>query len=290
MPLTENWVFPIDTPLILHLDKYGKIWEKAFFLLNWSLIQSRSETACYWFVQCVKNEPMGWQQSCMSWWWRSPPEPARMGGAIWLYKRPFHHRIVRFFLLLQRLLCLAVNTPHSWTQQPWSARLIHHLFLAPQHRSSYDPVRCRHTAIYTLSKRAGVVATATLLLWLVLVSPACRWQQQRVCFLPGEIPCGRCTRWIWLFSLREHQSHLSALMDSFLFRKRLRPSRPLVFFLLGTCEGKKQWGRGSQCPTESELTSAQIPRALFLPHREVSPVLFSQTCNSFTVTFFPSSS
>ncbi len=54
--------------------------------------------------------------------------------------------------------------------------------------------------------------------------------------------------------------------------------------------GKKQWGRGSQCPTESELTSAQIPRALFLPHREVSPVLFSQTCNSFTVTFFPSSS
>ncbi len=37
-------MFPVDTPLVLRLDKdaYG---EKAIFLLNWSLIQSRSETA-----------------------------------------------------------------------------------------------------------------------------------------------------------------------------------------------------------------------------------------------------
>ncbi len=39
---------------------------------------------------------------------------------------------------------------------------------------------------------------------------------------------------------------------------------------------KKQRGRGSQRPVESELTSAQIPRASLSPHREVSPVLFSQ--------------
>ncbi len=39
---------------------------------------------------------------------------------------------------------------------------------------------------------------------------------------------------------------------------------------------KKQRGRGSQRPVESELTPAQIPRALLSPHREVSPVLFSQ--------------
>ncbi len=39
---------------------------------------------------------------------------------------------------------------------------------------------------------------------------------------------------------------------------------------------KKQRGRGSQRPVKSELTSAQIPRASLLPHREVSPVLFSQ--------------
>ncbi len=39
---------------------------------------------------------------------------------------------------------------------------------------------------------------------------------------------------------------------------------------------KKQRGRGSQRPIESELTPAQIPRASLSPHREVSPVLFSQ--------------
>ncbi len=39
---------------------------------------------------------------------------------------------------------------------------------------------------------------------------------------------------------------------------------------------KKQRGRGSQRPVESELTLAQIPRASLLPHREISPVLFIQ--------------
>ncbi len=38
----------------------------------------------------------------------------------------------------------------------------------------------------------------------------------------------------------------------------------------------KQQGRGSQRPVESELTPAQIPRASLSPHREMSPVLFSQ--------------
>ncbi len=32
--------------------------------------------------------------------------PARMGGAIWLYKRPFRHRILRFLLLQRRRLRL----------------------------------------------------------------------------------------------------------------------------------------------------------------------------------------
>ncbi len=39
---------------------------------------------------------------------------------------------------------------------------------------------------------------------------------------------------------------------------------------------KKQRGRGSQRPVESEFMPAQIPRASLSPHREVSPVLFSQ--------------
>ncbi len=61
---------------------------KAFFPSDWSLVQSRS----HWFVQCVKNEPMARQRCCTSLWRRNPLEPARMGGAIWLYKRPFRHR------------------------------------------------------------------------------------------------------------------------------------------------------------------------------------------------------
>ncbi len=39
---------------------------------------------------------------------------------------------------------------------------------------------------------------------------------------------------------------------------------------------KKQQGRGFQRLVESELTPAQIPRASFSPHREISPVLFIQ--------------
>ncbi len=39
---------------------------------------------------------------------------------------------------------------------------------------------------------------------------------------------------------------------------------------------KKQRGRNSQRPVESELTPAQIPRASLSPHREMSPVLFIQ--------------
>ncbi len=44
-------------------------------------------------MQWLKNEPMARQRSCTSLWRWSSPEPARMGGAIWLYKRAFCHRI-----------------------------------------------------------------------------------------------------------------------------------------------------------------------------------------------------
>ncbi len=97
-------------------------------------------------------------------------------------------------------------------------------------------------------------------------SPLPQW----VRFLFGEIPCRCHAHWIWLFSMREHQSCLSVLADSFLFREWLCPLRTPVFLL------KKQWGRGSQRISESELTSAQSLCALLSPHREVYPVLFSQ--------------
>ncbi len=105
-----------------------------------------------------KNEPMGRQRSCTNLWRRFPADPARSrqnGRGIWLYKRSFRHRILRFLLLQRRRLhlhwprsLLAVDTPRSWTQRPRSARLIR-LFYAPQHRSSSGPVRCRHPAIIT---------------------------------------------------------------------------------------------------------------------------------------------
>ncbi len=55
----------------------------------------------------------------------------RNGRGIWVYKRSFCNRILRFFLLQRRRLCLnwsrsllAVDTPRSRTQRPRSARLI----------------------------------------------------------------------------------------------------------------------------------------------------------------------
>ncbi len=84
-----------------------------------------------------------------------PARSRQNGRGIWLYKRSFRHRILRFLLLQRRRLrlhwprsLLAVDKPRSWTQRPRSARLIR-LFYAPQHRSSSGPVRCHHPAIIT---------------------------------------------------------------------------------------------------------------------------------------------
>ncbi len=66
-----------------------------------------------------------------------PARSRQNGQGIWLYKRSFRHRILRFLLLQRRRLrlhwprsLLAVDTPRSWTQRPRSARLIR-LFYAP---------------------------------------------------------------------------------------------------------------------------------------------------------------
>ncbi len=74
---------------------------------------------------------MGRQRSCTNLWRRYPPNSRRNRRGIWLYKRSFRHRILRFFLLQRRRLrlnwsgsLLAVDTPRSRTQRPRSARLI----------------------------------------------------------------------------------------------------------------------------------------------------------------------
>lgn len=61
----------------------------------------------------------------------------------------------------------------------------------------------------------------------------------------------------------------------FFFRKRLRPLCPSVSFLLWSCE-EKQLCRGLQRLDASELMSAQVLCTSLSPHRNVSPVLFSQ--------------
>ncbi len=92
----------------------------------------------------------------------------------------------------------------------------------------------------------------------------------------GEIPRWRCAQRGWMLALRVFQSCLSVLTVSFLFRERLRPSCPPIFFLQGICE-KKTAARGFEWPVTSELTSAQCP----VPRhhrreREHSPILFTQ--------------
>ncbi len=79
----------------------------------------------------VEKRTKGRQRSCTNLWRRYPPNSRRNGRGIWLYKRSFRHRILRFFLLQRRRLrlhwsgsLLAVDTPRSRTQRPRSARLI----------------------------------------------------------------------------------------------------------------------------------------------------------------------
>ncbi len=216
---------------------------------------------------------MGRQRSCTNLWRRYSPNSRRNGRGIWLYKRSFRHRILRFFLLQRRRLrlhwsgsLLAVNTPRSRTQRPRSARLIR-LQRAPasqQFRSRSLPLSGDHVS---LSKRANRRSNAAPLLRLVQGRPARRWRSQRVCFLPGESPCGCRARWFWLLSLREHQSRLSAHAHRFLFRERSRPSRPPVFFLSGTCE-EKTAGQRFSAPGWKRAHAGSDPACLVFHHTE----------------------
>ncbi len=154
-----------------------------------------------------------------------------MGRAIWLYKRPFRHRILRFILLQRWWLHL------RWSQKParrWYASQLDPAtsissadspFLhAPASQQFWSCSMLPSGEAHAFSKRANaVVANAVPLLRFVQVP---RWRPQRVRFLFVETPCRCRARWLWLFSLREHQSHLSALEDYFLFRERERISAP----------------------------------------------------------------
>ncbi len=82
----------------------------------------------------------------------------------------------------------------------------------------------------------------------------------------GEITRWRCVQRCWLLTLWAFQSCLSALAVSFLFRERLRPSHPPVFFLPGICE-KKQWAEdlSGRWQASSRRLNARVPHR---HHRE----------------------
>ncbi len=145
-------VFPIDTPLVLRLVKthMGKCLFspelKSYLITQWNCTTIGS-------CRCRKTNQWVGSGAARTYGDDTRQYSRRNGRGIWLYKRSFRHRILRFFLLQRRrlrlrwsreayspLTRLAVG-PSDLDLLGWSA------FNAPQHRSSSGPVRCRYPAI-----------------------------------------------------------------------------------------------------------------------------------------------
>ncbi len=151
--LTGVWVwFPIDTPLVLRLVKthMGKCLFspelKSYLITQWNCTTIGS-------CRCRKMNQWVGSGAARTYGDDTRQYSRRNGRGIWLYKRSFRQRILRFFLLQRRrlhlhwsreayspLTRLAVG-PSDLDLLGWSA------FNAPQHRSSSGPVRCRYPAI-----------------------------------------------------------------------------------------------------------------------------------------------
>ncbi len=145
-------LFPIDTPLVLRLVKthMGKCLFspelKSYLITQWNCTTIGS-------CRCRKTNQWVGSGAARTYGDDTRQYSRRNGRGIWLYKRSFCHRILRFFLLQRRrlrlhwsreayspLTRLAVG-PSDLDLLGWSA------FNAPQHRSSSGPVRCRYPAI-----------------------------------------------------------------------------------------------------------------------------------------------
>ncbi len=168
------------------------------------------------------------------------------------------------------LTCLAVG-PSDLDLLGWSA------FNVPQHCSSSGPVRCSYPAIISrksLKEQIGI-------LMLHRYCGSCRYPLHAD---DGHSECVSCLG-------KSHAdaalagsdcSHcesisLASLRTRIAFFSESDPApRALPFSSSQGPVRKKQRGRGSQRPVESELTPAQIPHASLSPHREMSPVLFIQ--------------
>ncbi len=168
------------------------------------------------------------------------------------------------------LTCLAVG-PSDLDLLGWSA------FNVPQHRSSSGPVRCRYPAIISrksLKEQIGVLMPRRYC--GSCRSPlhaddghskcvSCLGKSHADAALAGS-DCSHC-----------ESISLASLRTCIAFFSESDPA--LCALPFSSSQGpvrKKQRGRGSQRPVESELTPAQIPRASLSPDREISPVLFFQ--------------
>ncbi len=175
--------------------------------------------------------------------------------------------------LIQRSL-LAVDTPRSRTQRPRSARLIR-----PSTRPSIAAVPVPFAAAIRQSRKFLKEQIGVLMPRRYCGScrgdlhaddghsecVSCLGKSHADAALAGS-DCSHCES-ISLASLRTRIAFFSESDPA---------PRALPFSSSQGPVRKKQRGRGFQRLVESELTPAQIPRASFPPHREISPVLFVQ--------------
>ncbi len=256
--------------------------EKAFFLLNWSLFQSRSETARLLVCAVVKNEPMGRQRSCTNLWRRFPPDPAKMGGESGYISSRFAIGSSDFFSFSDD--DFVYTDPEAYS---------------PLTRLAAGPSDLDLLGWSAFSTRPSIAAV------LVPFAAAIRrfshkFLKEQIGVLMPRRYCGSCrsplhaddghSECVSCFG-KSHAdatlagsdcSHcesisLASLRSWIAFFSESDPTpRALPFYSSQGPVRKKQRGRGSQRPVESELTPAQIPRVSLSPHREVSPVLFFQ--------------
>ncbi len=232
---------------------------------------------------------MGWQRSCTNLWRRfppdparSPPDPAKMGGASGYISGRFAIGSSDFFSFsdddfvytdpeaYSPLTRLAAG-PSDLDLLGWSA-----FSTCPSIAAVPVPFAAaiRRLSRKSLKEQIGVLMPSRYC--GSCRSPlhaddghsecvSCLGKSHADAALAGS-DCSHCES-ISLASLRSRIAFFSESDPA---------PRALPFSSSQGPVRKKQRGRGSQRPVESELTPAQIPRASLSPHREVSPVLFSQ--------------
>ncbi len=204
-------------------DVYGKM---PFFLLNWSLIQSRSETARLLVRAVVEKRTNGSAAELHEPMATIPAKSRRNGRDIWLYKRSFRHRILRFFLLQRRRLrlhwsrsLLAIDTPHSRTQRPQPFGLS----LAPR-----TFTKCMDAALSPL-RQMGIRILNYLDDWLILAQSEVELLSHRTLILSHLERLGLRVNFAKsALSPSQRVSFLGTVLDSAHMRAVIAPERALA--------------------------------------------------------------